>query len=107
MFELLFKSFLLGYIVNDAQHQFIAVNLNRAGIGLYVTGGAVSQSMDKVERLMAAGQARDLGHYRQNIAPEGVDLPGVLAAHLFMGVAIKIECREIGIHHQAVPGGID
>ncbi|MNH19833.1 hypothetical protein D3C79_795810 [compost metagenome] len=105
--QLLLEPFLFGDIVNDAQHQLVAVNLNGPGVGLHVAGTAISEAMDKIERLMSAWQTGDFGHYRQDIAAQGVYFPGVLAAHRIVGIAVKIERGEVSIHNLPVAGGVD
>ena len=107
MFQLLLQSFLLGDIVDDAQHQLVTVDLNGSGIRLNMAGGTIGKAVNKVERLMAAGQRGNRGHNGHHVSPQGIDFPGMLAAHTIMRVTVKIERSQVGINNLTIAGRID
>ena len=100
--QFLFKTFLLGNIVNDAQHQSVAVDFNRPGIGLHMAGGAIGNFMDKIQRLMPTRQSRNFMHNRQNLATQHIDFPCVFLAHRLQAVAVEIERRQVGVDNQTI-----
>ena len=102
MFEFVFQAYLLGYVMNNAQHQPFSVHFKRAGVGLYISQRAVRKAMNEIERFVPSRQFGDLAHDWQYLPPEYIDFPRVLEVDVLSVISIKPTGCEIGIDDQAI-----
>ncbi len=105
--QLVFQALLLGHIVDDGEHQALAIQLQRPSIGLHIAQAAIGHAVHEIERAVAAGEFGHLIHDGQHIAAERIDFPGVLAAERCVVVAVEAAGGQVGIDDPTVGRRVD